>query len=75
MSNIITEWDRRATARENLRDRNNTLRPPITRGKHVEQVDWASLKIQPVHVLTDSYGNFYFLAGMSTVGGPDIVRP
>jgi hypothetical protein len=56
-------------------DRKNSTRPVITRGRHLEQMDWHQLPLRSSQTLVSDSGAFYFIVGYSMVGNGDVVRP
>ena len=56
-------------------NRKKTFRPVISRGKHLEEVDWNQLPITSSETLVDEDGVFWFIPGYSVIGGGDRVKP
>lgn len=55
--------------------RKASVRPVITRGRHLENQDWEQLPMKSSNILTDTDGAFFFVPGISLVGSTDKVRP
>lgn len=56
-------------------NRKATWRNVITRSRHLDRVDWNQIPIKSSNELVDDDGKFFFIVGLSTVGGGDKVRP
>lgn len=63
-------WDRMSDL-----NRKRSFRPVISRGKHLEGIDWNQLTVRESEDLTDDDGVFWFIPGFSIIGGGDRVKP
>lgn len=52
-----------------------SFRPVISRGKHLDNIDWNQLPIKSSEDLTDDDGVFWFIPGFSIIGSGDRVKP
>jgi hypothetical protein len=59
------------------RERQNSVRPVLVQGRRAEsQVDPTELPVRETLRLRDpDTGEFWFVVGYSTIGGPDVVAP
>jgi len=56
-------------------ERKKTVRNAISRGRHLDRLDWTQLPPKSNHSIVDVDGVFFFIPGVSVVGGGDKVRP
>lgn len=74
--NVNDEYDRRGLRRQLGLGVSDTFRPIITRSRHTDSnIDWAALPVESVNLVDPETGKFWFVVGVSTVGGGDRVRP
>jgi hypothetical protein len=75
MKNTAHDRMKRGFDRMSDLNRKKTFKPVISRGKHLDMIDWTQLPIKSSEDLTDGEGRFWFIPGFSQVGGDDRIRP
>jgi hypothetical protein len=75
MKDFAHERMKQGFAEMSIRERNMNLRNPITRGRHLDNLDWGQLPVKSSTDLTDTDGAFWFIPGVSAIGGGDKMRP
>lgn len=73
--NVARQLAIKGHRRQSELERKDTFRSVITRGRHLDQLDWSQLPVKSSTTLMDTDGLFWFIPGFSIVGGGDKVRP
>lgn len=74
--NINDRYERRGMQRQMDLERKDSVRGIITRRRYIEaDIDWTSLNVESRSLIDPATGRFFFIPGVSVVGGGDVVRP
>lgn len=73
---FVDSYEQEGLRRQIQLERSNSVRSPISRGKHLDKdIDWACITVKNRMQLIDPVtGKFFFIIGVSIVGGGDIVQ-